>query len=84
MKNQKLTVNFKDLNLTITKNREEWIKELHKHHLSNCYESTAYSDNTLSDFLMYGFKGFINMTNEELIEEILYSLESLYDAEEVE
>jgi len=79
MKNNQLTVDFKDLNLTVTKNRDEWIKELHKYVLAYCYESCAYNDNTLSDFLMHGFKGYKNMTDEELAEEIVYELESVYD-----
>ena len=82
MKKPQLTVNFEDLNLTITKNREDWEKELHKYVLANCYESSAYSDNTLSDFLMYGFKGYQNMTDEELAKEIVYELESVYDTVE--
>ena len=79
-----LTVNFKDLNLTRVKTKEEWIKELHSHCLAECAESCAYNDNTLSDFLMYGFKGFANMTDQELIEEIIYALESKYDTEIIE
>ena len=74
-----ITINFEDLDLIITKTREEWIKELHKYVLANCYESSIYNDNTLSDFLMYGFKGFSKMTDNELREEIIHELESVYD-----
>lgn len=80
MKNQQITVIFKDLNnLTITKSRASWIAELHKYCLAQCYESCAYNDNTLSDFLLHGFKGFENMSEKELKDEILYNLESEYD-----
>jgi hypothetical protein len=79
----KITVDFEDLNLTITKTRDQWVKELHEYCLAECAESCAYNDNTLSDFLMNGFKGFANMNDEELTEEIIYALESKYDTLEV-
>jgi hypothetical protein len=38
--------------------------------LTNCVEDTAYNDNTIYDLLRYGFKGYVNMTEEELNHEI--------------
>jgi hypothetical protein len=38
--------------------------------LANCVEDTAYNDNTIYDLLRYGFKGYVNMTEEELNHEI--------------
>lgn len=83
MKNQKLTVNFKDLNLTITKNREEWIDEITNHMLELAYHDGEFANGLLDDLLRGGFKGYWAMTEQELIEEIITQLESIYDTEEV-
>jgi hypothetical protein len=84
MKNQKLTVNFKDLNLTITKNREEWIDEITNHMLELAYHDGEFANGLLDDLLRGGFKGYWAMTEQELIEEIIVQLESIYDTEEVQ
>jgi hypothetical protein len=84
MKNQKLTVNFKDLNLTITKNREEWIDEITNHMLELAYHDGEFANGLLDDLLRGGFKGYWAMTEQELIEEIITQLESIYDTEEVQ
>jgi hypothetical protein len=84
MKNQKLTVNFKDLNLTITKNRDEWIDEITNHMLELAYHDGEFANGLLDDLLRGGFKGYWSMTDHELIEEIITQLESIYDTEEVQ
>jgi hypothetical protein len=38
--------------------------------LASCAENTEYNDNTIYDLLRYGFKGYVNMTEEELNHEI--------------
>lgn len=38
--------------------------------LASCAEDTEYNDNTLYDLLRFGFKGYVNMTAEELNHEI--------------
>ena len=83
MKNTKITVNFKNLDKTITKTREEWIDELADYTLNLAYLDGEYANGILDDFLRGGFKGFYNMTNKELTEEIIEHLEYKYDTEEV-
>jgi hypothetical protein len=34
--------------------------------LENCQDDSCYNDNTLHDFILFGFKGLSNMTIEEL------------------
>jgi len=37
--------------------------------LENCQNDSAYNDNTLYDFILFGFKGLSNMTEAELLNE---------------
>ncbi len=78
MKN--LTVIFKDLNnLTKTKTRQAWINELTDYTLNLALLDDDYSSGVLEEFLRTGFKGFDNMTDEELTAEIVEHLEYKYD-----
>lgn len=80
MKNQKITVIFKDLNnLTKTKTRESWINELTEYTLNLAYLDSEYANGLLDDFLRGGFKGYCNMTDEEIITEVIEHLEYKYD-----
>jgi hypothetical protein len=81
MKN--LTINFQNLNLTITKTRNEWIDELAEYTLDLAYHDGEYANGILDDFLRSGFKGFHNMTNDELAADIVENLEFKYDMESV-
>jgi hypothetical protein len=83
MKTQKLTVNFKDLDLTITKTQEEWIDELTNYMLELAYHDGEFANGLLDDLLRGGFKGYWTMSEQELIEEIVTQLESIYDTVEV-
>lgn len=84
MKNQNLIINFKDLNLTITKTKEEWIDEITNHMLELAYHDGEFANGFLDDLLRGGFKGYWAMTDEELKEEIIKELESVYDSVEVQ
>ena len=80
MKTQKITVVFKDLNnLTITKTRQEWIDELTEYNLELAYQDGEFANGLLDDLLRGGFKGFWNMTDKEIITEVIDNLESNYD-----
>lgn len=80
MKNQQITVIFKDLNnLTKTKTRESWIDELTEYTLDLAYLDGEYANGILDDFLRGGFKGYCNMTDEEIIAEVIEHLEYKYD-----
>ncbi len=82
--NENLTVVFKDLNnLTKTKTRQAWIDELTDYTLNLALLDDEYSTGILEDFLRTGFKGFDNMTDEQLTAEIIENLEYKYDMEEV-
>jgi hypothetical protein len=82
MKTKKLTVIFKDLNnLTKTKTRDEWIEELTEYTLDLAYLDGEFANGILDDFLRGGFKGYYNMTEQELIDEIIEHLEYKYDME---
>jgi len=83
MKNKKLTVNFKDLNLIISKSKEDWINELTDHMLELAYHDGEFANGLLDDLLRGGFKGYWAMTEQELIEERVIQLESIYDTVEV-
>ena len=72
----KLTATF-DTNV-ISKTRKAWIKELLDDVIMHNQDDGAYSDNTVHDFYMYGFKGIENMTDEELLIEIQNTLEYKY------
>lgn len=50
--------------------REKTIQKLIKLNLDLCYNDSAVNDGMLHDLLVYGFKGFENMTNEELAAEL--------------
>lgn len=50
--------------------REKTIAKLIKLNLELCYNDSSVNDGMLHDLLVYGFKGFENMTEEELAEEL--------------
>jgi hypothetical protein len=50
--------------------REKTIEKLIKLNLELCYNDSSVNDGMLHDLLVYGFKGFEHMTNEELAEEL--------------
>ena len=80
MKNQSITVVFKDINgLTVTKSRQEWIDELTEYTLDLAYMDGEYANGILDDFLRVGFKGFNNMNDSEIIDEVIEHLEYRYD-----
>ncbi len=82
MKKQTITVIFKDLNnLTIKKDRSEWIDELTKYTLNLALLDDDYSNGILDEFLRSGFKGYDNMTENEIISEVIEHLEDKYDME---
>ncbi len=82
MKKQTITVIFKDLNnLTIKKERSEWINELTEYTLNLALLDDDYSNGVLEEFLRSGFKGFDNMTENEIISEVIEHLEYKYDME---
>jgi len=82
MKTQILTVNFKDLNLIVSKSKEEWINELTEHMLELAYHDGEFANGLLDDLLRGGFKGYWSMNDRELTEEIVIQLESIYDTVE--
>jgi len=61
-------------------NREEIINELIELNFSMCQNSMEVNDGVIFDLLMYGFKGFENMSMEELQKE----LDDLKDEDEEE
>jgi hypothetical protein len=82
MKKQTITVIFKDLNnLTIKKDRSEWINELTEYTLNLALLDDDYSSGILDEFLRSGFKGYDNMTENEIISEVIEHLEYKYDME---
>lgn len=50
--------------------REKTIQKLIKLNLELCYNDSSVNDGMLHDLLVYGFKGFDNMTETELAEEL--------------
>jgi hypothetical protein len=50
--------------------REKTIAKLIKLNLELCYNDSAVNDGMLHDLLVYGFKGFDHMTEEELAIEL--------------
>jgi hypothetical protein len=80
MKTSQLTVRF-SCNNKITKTREIWIKELLENALENCQSDTRYNDQTIWDLLEGGFIGFVNMTDEQLADEIYNQLDHYYQDE---
>ena len=82
MKKQTITVIFKDLNnLTIKKDRSEWINELTEYTLNLALLDDDYSSGILDEFLRSGFKGYDNMTENEIISEVIEHFEYKYDME---
>jgi hypothetical protein len=77
-----LTVRF-NCNNKITKPRQEWIDELLENDLALCQSDSTYNDNTIYDLLLGGCKGYINMTDAEIAQEVYNQLEHLYESEEV-
>jgi hypothetical protein len=61
-------------------NKEEIIDKLIELNFSMCQNSMEVNDGIIFDLLMYGFKGFKNMSMEELQKE----LDDLEDADEEE
>ena len=51
-------------------NRTELIQKLLNENLSLCQNNTEVNDGVIFDLLMYGFKGFENMTDKELNTEL--------------
>jgi hypothetical protein len=51
-------------------NKEEIINELIELNFSMCQNSMEVNDGVIFDLLMYGFKGFKNMSMEELQKEL--------------
>jgi hypothetical protein len=51
-------------------NKEQMVKEICNLIIDNCQDDTSYNDNTLYDFIMYGFKGLNNMSEDELKDEL--------------
>lgn len=50
--------------------REKIIHKLIELNLELCYNDSSVNDGMLHDLLVYGFKGFDNMTESELAEEL--------------
>jgi hypothetical protein len=46
--------------------RKNLINDVLNMTLDNCYNDSAYNDNTLHDLILFGFKGLSNMTESEL------------------
>jgi hypothetical protein len=51
-------------------NRDEMIKRLVEENLSLCQNNMEVNDGVIFDLLMYGFKGYQNMTIQELEDEL--------------
>ena len=75
-----ITINFND-GVTVSKTRQEWIDELLENDLALCQSDSTYNDNTIYDLLLGGCKGYINMTDDEIAQEVYNQLEYLYDEE---
>ncbi len=76
-----LTVRF-SCNNKITKTRQEWIDELLENDLLLCQSDSTFNDNTIYDLLLGGCKGYINMTDAEIAQEVYNQLDHLYESEE--
>ena len=50
--------------------KDEMIKKLIEENLSLCQNNTEVNDGVIFDLLMYGFKGYHNMTIQELEDEL--------------
>jgi len=75
-----ITINFND-DVIVSKTRQEWIDELLENDLALCQSDSTYNDNTIYDLLLGGCKGYINMTDDEIAQEVYNQLEYLYDEE---
>jgi hypothetical protein len=51
-------------------NKDKMIKRLINENLSLCQNNTEVNDGVIFDLLMYGFKGYENMSMEELENEL--------------
>ena len=76
--NQKMQIKFND-ELIISKSRDEWIDELTEFQINLAYEDGAFCNGLLDDFLRRGFKGYDNMTDEELVQEVINELGYSYE-----
>jgi hypothetical protein len=75
-----ITIKFNDF-VIVSKTRQEWIDELLENDLALCQSDSTYNDNTIYDLLLGGCKGYINMTDDEIAQEVYNQLEYLYDEE---
>ena len=75
-----ITINFND-GVIVSKTRQKWIDELLENDLALCQSDSTYNDNTIYDLLLGGCKGYINMTDDEIAQEVYNQLEYLYDEE---
>jgi hypothetical protein len=73
-----ITIEFND-DVTVSKTRKEWIDELLENDLALCQSDSTYNDNTIYDLLLGGYKGYVNMTDEEISKEVYNQLEYLYE-----
>ena len=73
-----ITINFND-GVTVSKTRQEWIDELLENDLALCQSDSTYNDNTIYDLLLGGCKGYINMTDDEIAQEVYNQLEYIYE-----
>ena len=71
-----MKVDFKNMT------KKELVQKAIDLELELCQEDTTYNDNTLFDLLMYGSKGFENMTTKELKQKITQALEWSEDEDE--
>ncbi len=77
-----ITINFND-DVIVSKTRQEWIDELLENDLALCQSDSTFNDNTIYDLLLGGCKGYINMTDDEIAQEVYNQLEYIYESEEV-
>ncbi len=77
-----ITIEFND-DVIVSKTRQEWIDELLENDLLLCQSDSTFNDNTIYDLLLGGCKGYINMTDDELAQEVYNQLEYIYESEEV-
>ena len=76
-----ITIEFND-DVIVSKTRQEWIDELLENDLLLCQSDSTFNDNTIYDLLLGGCKGYINMTDDEIAQEVYNQLEYLYDESE--
>jgi hypothetical protein len=73
-----ITIEFND-DVIVSKTRQEWIDELLENDLALCQSDSTYNDHSIYDLLLGGFKGYVNMTDEEISKEVYNQLEYLYE-----